>query len=93
MVPYFKPLASLEMLKRVIKKMDIATGTEVVKRDYLTKGSQRSTHREGNKTVVWPVFPWNLRNSMEGEEFEGEGNEIVRKWRFTKQPPNQDLLQ
>jgi carboxypeptidase C (cathepsin A) len=79
MVPYFKPLLSLEMLKRVVKNMDIATGTELVKKGYITKGNQRSTYREGNKTVVWDPFgvPATGRYSV-------DGGEVLKKWRYQR---------
>jgi carboxypeptidase C (cathepsin A) len=83
MVPYFKPLVSLEMLKRVIKKVDIATGTEVVKRGYVTKGPKKTTYREGNGTVVW-----SSDFAVRVHEQDGmDDRRIVKKWRFSKQKP------
>jgi carboxypeptidase C (cathepsin A) len=79
MVPYFKPLLSLEMLKRVIKKMDVATGTELVKKGYVTKGNKRSTYREGNGTVVWDPFAFPA-----SKRYSEDGIEVLKKWRYSR---------
>ena len=54
-VPFYQPVVALEMFERAIKGMDIATGKEVVKAGYLTKGTAKSTYREGNSTIQFKV--------------------------------------
>jgi carboxypeptidase C (cathepsin A) len=85
MVPYFKPLASLEMLKRVVQKVDIATGTIIVKRGYVTKGLNRSTYREGNGTIVW----YTNRARPVNERYREDEGIVPKKWRFSKQRPKE----
>ncbi|KAK3937819.1 Alpha/Beta hydrolase protein [Diplogelasinospora grovesii] len=59
-VPFYQPLASLEMFERVIHGLDVATGTVKVNSSYYhTKGEKESTYREGNATVQWTVVPDN----------------------------------
>jgi len=60
-VPFYQPLASLEMFERAIKGLDIATGTVKMgpKSCYHTKGTPKSTYREGNATVQFEVLPPN----------------------------------
>ncbi|EFQ87460.1 hypothetical protein CFE70_006153 [Pyrenophora teres f. teres 0-1] len=58
-VPFYQPLASLEMFERALKQVDIATGTEKCGHDYLTVGTPTSTYREGNATVQFEVTPAN----------------------------------
>lgn len=55
MVPFFQPFLALEMLKRVIRKTDIASGLHNTVIGYITNGTIRSEYREGNKSVVWDV--------------------------------------
>lgn len=55
MVPFFKPLLSLEILKRTIHGLDIATGKH--KMGGKTTGPARSTLVEGNGTVQLSVVP------------------------------------
>jgi carboxypeptidase C (cathepsin A) len=50
-VPFYQPVVALEMFERAVKGLDIATGKEVVKKGYLTKGTLKSTYREGNSTI------------------------------------------
>jgi carboxypeptidase C (cathepsin A) len=54
-VPFYQPVVSLEMFERAIKGLDIATGKEVVHAGYLTKGTPKSTYREGNATIQFKV--------------------------------------
>ena len=56
-VPFYQPLISLEMLQRVIKGKDIATGAYDVTANYTTIGPQETTYREGNSTVQRTVLP------------------------------------
>jgi len=52
-VPFYQPLAALEMFERVLAGKDVATGKVSVKggSNYLTVGSKSSTYREGNSTI------------------------------------------
>ncbi|CAH0038437.1 unnamed protein product [Clonostachys solani] len=58
-VPFYQPLVSLEMLNRTIHGVDIATGTTVVTKDYITEGPVDSTFLNGNKTVTTQIIPAN----------------------------------
>lgn len=58
-VPFYQPLASLEIFERALKQIDIATGKEKIKHDYKTVGTPTSTYREGNATVQFEVTPKN----------------------------------
>ncbi|KAI1075357.1 alpha/beta-hydrolase [Whalleya microplaca] len=58
-VPFYQPLAALELLERAIKGNDIVTGKLAVDSDYLTQGTPKSTYRQGNATVQWEVLPAN----------------------------------
>lgn len=55
MVPFFKPLLALEVLKRTIHGLDIATGKHKMGGE--TIGPARSALVEGNGTVQWSVVP------------------------------------
>ncbi|KAK0625088.1 Alpha/Beta hydrolase protein [Bombardia bombarda] len=62
-VPFYQPLASLEMFERVLGGKDVATGrVEVakVRGGYVSKGTRFSTYREGNGTVQWDVVGRNV---------------------------------
>ena len=54
-VPFYQPVAALEIFERAIGGMDIATGKQKAKNDYKTKGTPKSTYREGNGTVQFSV--------------------------------------
>jgi carboxypeptidase C (cathepsin A) len=60
-VPFYQPLAALEMFDRVINGLDVATGTRKIgnKSCYVTKGTAKSEYREGNATVQFEVLPPN----------------------------------
>jgi hypothetical protein len=58
-VPFYQPLASLEMFERVLKHVDIATGEENIVESYMTHGTPTSTFREGNATIQFKVTPAN----------------------------------
>ena len=60
-VPFYQPLASLELFERTIKGLDIETGKVPVYAGsgYKTKGTAKSTFREGNATVQHKVLPAN----------------------------------
>jgi hypothetical protein len=58
-VPFYQPLAALEIFERALKQLDIATGTEKCDHDYLTVGTPTSDYREGNATIQMEVLPAN----------------------------------
>lgn len=60
-VPFYQPLASLEVLERAISGKDIATGTKSVSKGsgYITNGTATSTYREGNSTIQFAILPSN----------------------------------
>lgn len=55
-VPFYQPLAALELFSRAISGKDIATGKHSWK-GYRSKGTAESTYREGNATVQFEVLP------------------------------------
>lgn len=58
-VPFYQPLAALEIFERALKQVDIATGEVEIDDDYRTKGTPTSTYREGNGTVQFEITPKN----------------------------------
>ena len=61
-VPFYQPLASLEIFHRAINRLDIATGQVKIRTGgygdgYRTIGPSKSTYREGNGTVQYEVLP------------------------------------
>lgn len=58
-VPFYQPLAALEIFERALKQVDIATGKEKVHKHYRTNGTPTSTYREGNATIQMDVLPKN----------------------------------
>ncbi|WFD23863.1 carboxypeptidase D [Malassezia equina] len=56
-VPFYQPEAALELHKRTVRGLDIATGKHKVTDDYITKGPLHSTFREGNATVQFQRLP------------------------------------
>jgi len=56
-VPFYEPLAALQMFERAIGGRDIATGqvSVVPGSTYATVGSKQSTYREGNATIQTTV--------------------------------------
>ncbi|KAF1998324.1 carboxypeptidase S1 [Amniculicola lignicola CBS 123094] len=50
-VPFYQPLAALEIFSRALQQVDIATGKKKVTGKYKTVGTPTSTYREGNATV------------------------------------------
>lgn len=56
-VPFYQPVVALEMFQRAVAGLDIATGKAKVGPGYLTKGTQKSTYREGNRTIQNVVVP------------------------------------
>ena len=55
-VPFYQPLAALEMFDRVVNGKDVATGQKTVGSGYLTTGPKTSTFREGNSTVQTKII-------------------------------------
>ncbi|KAJ5677000.1 Peptidase S10 serine carboxypeptidase [Penicillium maclennaniae] len=57
-VPFYQPLAALEMFERTLSRKDIATGEKKMKQHggYRTKGPFTSDYREGNSTIVFKVL-------------------------------------
>ncbi|UZJ55478.1 hypothetical protein CBS101457_004798 [Exobasidium rhododendri] len=62
-VPFYQPLAALEVFHRSITGRDIATGKTVISKGYTTKGSKQSTYMEGNSTISPDVLPSNATYS------------------------------
>ncbi|KAF2853202.1 carboxypeptidase S1 [Plenodomus tracheiphilus IPT5] len=58
-VPFYQPLAALEIFERALKQVDIATGKEKYSKDYKTVGTPTSDYREGNATMQFEVLPAN----------------------------------
>ncbi|KAF3051732.1 hypothetical protein E8E11_007259 [Didymella keratinophila] len=58
-VPFYQPLASLEIFERALKQVDIASGQCKVDAGYKTVGTPTSTYREGNTTIQFEVLPAN----------------------------------
>ncbi|KAI9660004.1 MAG: hypothetical protein M1821_001356 [Bathelium mastoideum] len=56
-VPFYQPLAALTIFERMLKHVDIATGTLDVTDSYLTQGPKDSTYFEGNSTIQTVVVP------------------------------------
>lgn len=60
-VPFYQPLAALELFERLLNQSDIETGTICVKdhAGYKTVGTPTSDYREGNSTIQLEVLPSN----------------------------------
>ncbi|APA10658.1 hypothetical protein SS1G_12499 [Sclerotinia sclerotiorum 1980 UF-70] len=81
-VPFYQPLAALEIFQRVISRLDIETGLISIdaNKTYLSVGTEKSTYREGNKTIQFEVLPagstynttLNGPNPVEGGKREGK---------------------
>ncbi|KAK9777183.1 putative Alpha/Beta hydrolase protein [Seiridium cardinale] len=56
MVPFYQPLAALEIFERAIKGLDIESGLQEASGPYVTKGSSRSIYREGSATLQWEAI-------------------------------------
>ncbi|KAK5081947.1 hypothetical protein LTR05_007089, partial [Lithohypha guttulata] len=61
-VPYYQPLASLQLFNRTINGFDTATGTKKVTTDLSTNGTARSTH-----TASAPPLPSTTSSASGGE--------------------------
>jgi carboxypeptidase C (cathepsin A) len=65
-VPFYQPLASLEMFDRIINGKDIATGKQHISPGYKTKGPKSSRwYVEGDATVQHEVLPSNATYNTE----------------------------
>ncbi|KAI1867757.1 uncharacterized protein JN550_006898 [Neoarthrinium moseri] len=53
MVPFYQPLAALDLFERTISRTDIATGTQNASSVYQSTGPPKSLYREGNATMQW----------------------------------------
>jgi carboxypeptidase C (cathepsin A) len=58
-VPFYQPLASLDLFERAIQGLDIKSGARLVDAAYRTEGPAKSTYHEGNSTMVWEILPAN----------------------------------
>lgn len=58
-VPFYQPIAALEVMNRTLFHRDIATGQRSTSNGYKTKGSHQSTFRQGNDTVQFKPLPKN----------------------------------
>lgn len=52
-VPFYQPVAALELLNRSLHHMDLATGRTAITDAYKTSGPRTSTFRQGNSTVQY----------------------------------------
>ncbi|KAK8026322.1 serine carboxypeptidase [Apiospora marii] len=59
MVPFYQPLAALELFGRAIGGRDVATGKTAVSAQYRTKGTPKSTYRNGGSTMQWAIVSAN----------------------------------
>ncbi|KAJ4295440.1 hypothetical protein N0V90_007452 [Kalmusia sp. IMI 367209] len=66
-VPFYQPLAALEIFQRALNQSDIETGTICVKDDlsYKTVGTPTSDYREGNSTIQFDLTPANATYNTE----------------------------
>lgn len=78
-VPFYQPLASLEMFERAINGLDIATGKEIPGEEYLTVGTEKSEYREGNSTIQFEVLPTNATYNYTTGAPNVEGQEVLKR--------------
>lgn len=78
-VPFYQPLASLEMFERAINGLDIATGKEMPGEGYLTVGTEKSEYREGNSTIQFEVLPANATYNYTTGAPNMEGQEVLKR--------------
>jgi hypothetical protein len=64
-VPFYQPLASLEIFKRAINGKDIATGKITPGAKYLTDGPAEDSYREGNATIQFEAVAANATYDTE----------------------------
>lgn len=58
-VPFYQPVAALQLFNRTIHHMDIATGHHTPTSNYYTKGPFMSNFHQGNTTVQYKKLPPN----------------------------------
>ena len=58
-VPFYQPLAALELFERTLTRKDLATGQTDLSSGLLTQGPATSDFREGNATVQFEILPAN----------------------------------
>lgn len=78
-MPFYQPLASLEMFERAINGLDIATGKEMPGEGYLTVGTEKSEYREGNSTIQFEVLPANATYNYTTGAPNMEGQEVLKR--------------
>lgn len=79
-MPFYQPLASLELFERAIAGKDLATGTRTVRPSYKTRGTAKSTYREGNATVQFVEVPQDATyNTTTNEPNPVNGTETKRE--------------
>jgi hypothetical protein len=83
-VPFYQPLASLEIFERALKQVDVATGMEKCSEDYVSVGTPMSEYREGNGTMQFEVTPANATyntdsNGPDPEPTWAVGEEVARR--------------
>ncbi|PVH87015.1 putative serine carboxypeptidase [Cadophora sp. DSE1049] len=78
-VPFYQPLASLEMFERAINGLDIATGKEMPGEGYLTVGTEKSEYREGNSTIQFEVLPGNATYNYTTGAPNVDGQEVLKR--------------
>ena len=70
-----------------MKGLDIATGKQVVGKNYLTKGTAKSTYMEGNSTiqfkVVDPDTVYNTTTNAPNPPKSGGGGGKAKRKRYT----------
>ncbi|KAK7952848.1 serine carboxypeptidase [Apiospora aurea] len=79
MVPFYQPLAALELFGRAISGKDVATGAE---RDvgprYRTHGTAKSTYWNGEATMQWEVVPANRTYDVKTNGPGADWDDVVR---------------
>ncbi|KAF7187788.1 Carboxypeptidase S1-like B [Pseudocercospora fuligena] len=84
-VPFYQPLASLELFERAINGLDIATGKTPVQKGcgYKSVGTAKSEYREGNATVQFKVVRTNATYdpSIDGPVLASNGTKVATKKR------------
>ena len=53
-VPFYQPIAALQIFNRTINKLDIPSGTKMVSADYETDGEATATHTESYISTFTP---------------------------------------
>jgi hypothetical protein len=85
-VPFYQPLAALEMFERALGGLDIATGKSEVGAGYKTVGTPKSDYREGNRTMQWAVVPKTATYNVVTGEPDLRKTSARPKWKRSEQP-------